>query len=74
LLIPEQQAVEISPAVGEPHRIAAVTHLDGGELLPGLRVELQDISSVITRGCKLSSRAGLAGSAVRQRQAQPDPG
>jgi hypothetical protein len=46
LLIPEQQAVEISPAVGEPHRIAAVTHLDGGELLPGLRVELQDISSV----------------------------
>ena len=43
LLIPEQQAVEIWPAAGEPHRMAAVTHLDGGELLPGLRIELQDI-------------------------------
>ena len=43
LLIPEEQAVEIWPAVSEPHRIAAVTHLDGGELLPGLRLELQEI-------------------------------
>ena len=43
LLIPEEQAVEIWTAIGEPHRIAAVTHLDGGELLPGLRLELQEI-------------------------------
>ena len=43
LLIPEEQAVEIRTATGEPYRIAAVTHLDGGELLPGLRLELQEI-------------------------------
>lgn len=43
LLIPEQQAVEIWPAVGEPHPMAAVTHLDGAGLLPGLRIELQEI-------------------------------
>ena len=43
LLIPEEHAVEIWTATGEPHRIAAVTHLDGGELLPGLRLELQEI-------------------------------
>ena len=43
LLIPEERAVEIWTATGEPHRIAAVTHLDVGELLPGLRLELQEI-------------------------------
>jgi hypothetical protein len=35
--------VEIWPAVGKPHRIASVIHLDGGELRQGLRVELSEI-------------------------------
>ncbi|MEX0589131.1 MAG: Uma2 family endonuclease [Cyanobium sp.] len=46
LLIPEQQAVEIWLAAGEPHRIAAAVQLDGGELLPGLRIELKEIWQV----------------------------
>ena len=46
LLIPEEQAVEVWPAAGEPRRIEAATQLDGGQLLPGLRLELQDIWQV----------------------------
>jgi hypothetical protein len=46
LLIPEEQAVEIWPPAGEPHRIAAAVQLDGGELLPGLRIALKEIWQV----------------------------
>ena len=46
LLIPEERAVEVWPAASEPHRIEAATLLDGGQLLPGLRIELQDIWQV----------------------------
>ena len=46
LLIPEEQAVEIWPVASEQHRIEAATLLDGGQLLPGLRIELQDIWQV----------------------------
>jgi Uma2 family endonuclease len=46
LLIHEEQVVEIWPAAGEPHRIAAAVQHDGGELLPGLRIDLQDIWQV----------------------------
>jgi len=46
LLIPEERAVEIWPVASEPHRIEAATQLDGGQLLPGLRIELQDIWQV----------------------------
>ena len=43
LLIPEERAVEVWPVASEPHRIEAATLLDGGQLLLGLRIELQDI-------------------------------
>ena len=46
LLIPEERAVEVWPVAGEPYRIEAATQLDGGQLLPGLRIELQDIWQV----------------------------
>jgi Uma2 family endonuclease len=46
LLIPEERAVEVWPVASEPHRIEAATLLDGGQLLPGLRIELQDIWQV----------------------------
>ena len=46
LLIPEERAVEVWPLASEPHRIEAATQLDGGQLLPGLRIELQDIWQV----------------------------
>jgi Uma2 family endonuclease len=46
LLIPEERAVEVWPLACEPHRIEAATQLDGGQLLPGLRIELQDIWQV----------------------------
>ena len=46
LLIPEERAVEVWPEASEPHRIEAATLLDGGQLLPGLRIELQDIWQV----------------------------
>nr|WP_315859780.1 Uma2 family endonuclease [Cyanobium sp. Aljojuca 7D2] len=46
LLIPEERAVELWPVAGEPYRIEAATQLDGGQLLPGLRIELQDIWQV----------------------------
>ena len=43
LLIPEERAVEVWPVASELHRLEAATLLDGGELLPGLRLELQEI-------------------------------
>ena len=46
LLIPEELAVEVWPVASELHRIEAATLLDGGQLLPGLRIELQDIWQV----------------------------
>ena len=46
LLIPAEQAVEIWPAQGEPQRIDAATGLDGGELLPGLQLNLTAIWQV----------------------------
>ena len=46
LLIPEERSVEVWPVAGEPYRIEAATQLDGGQLLPGLRIELQDIWQV----------------------------
>jgi Uma2 family endonuclease len=46
LLIPAEQAVEIWPAQGEPQRIDAATGLDGGELLPGLQLNLTAIRQV----------------------------
>ena len=46
LLIPEERAVEVWPVASEPHRIEAATQLDGGQFLPGLRIELQDIWQV----------------------------
>ena len=46
LLIPEERAVEVWPVASELHRIEAATLLDGGQLLPGLRIEQQDIWQV----------------------------
>jgi len=46
LLIPEERSVEVWLVAGEPYRIEAATQLDGGQLLPGLRIELQDIWQV----------------------------
>jgi Uma2 family endonuclease len=46
LLIPAEQAVEIWPAQGEPRRIDGATRLDGGELLPGLHLNLTAIWQV----------------------------
>jgi len=45
LLIPEERAVEIWPAIGaaEPQRVDAATELDAGPLFPGLRIDLQEI-------------------------------
>ena len=49
LIIPEQRAVEIWPAgreagpPGPAQRLEQATHLEGGELLPGLVVELQEL-------------------------------
>ena len=48
LLIPDQQAVEIWPAIGaaEPQRVDAATELDAGPLFPGLRIDLEEIWTV----------------------------
>nr|WP_254952577.1 Uma2 family endonuclease [Cyanobium sp. Cruz-8H5] len=48
LLIPEQQAVEVWPALGGdgPARLDAATSLDAGPLFPGLQIELQEIWQV----------------------------
>ena len=48
LLIPDQQAVEIWPAIGaaEPQRVDVATELDAGPLFPGLRIDLEEIWTV----------------------------
>jgi Uma2 family endonuclease len=48
LLIPDQQAVEIWPAIGaaEPQRVDAATELEAGPLFPGLRIDLEEIWTV----------------------------
>jgi len=47
LLFPEQRAVEIWQANGEgepgPQRLEGATQLEGGELFPGLVLELEEI-------------------------------
>jgi Uma2 family endonuclease len=42
-LLPEERAVEIWSACGEPRRLEEAECLDGGEVLPGLRLELAEI-------------------------------
>ena len=46
LLLPEQQAVEICRAPSDPGSAAPPERLEGGELLPGLRLELAEIWAV----------------------------
>ena len=48
LLIPDQQAVEIWPSIGEaePQRVDAAAELDAGPLFPGLRIDLEEIWTV----------------------------
>ncbi len=43
LLFPEQRAVEIWRPGAEPQRLEAAEVLEGGEVLPGLRLELEEI-------------------------------
>ena len=43
LLIPHQQAVEVWPASGEPHRLESVSVLEGGLDFPGLQLQLDEI-------------------------------
>ena len=43
LFLPEERAVEIWSACGEPRRLEEAECLDGGEVLPGLRLELAEI-------------------------------
>jgi Uma2 family endonuclease len=43
LLLPEQRAVEIWQPGAEPQRLEGAQVLEGGELLPGLRLELEEI-------------------------------
>jgi len=43
LLFPEQRAVEIWRPGGEPQRLEAAEVLEGGDVLPGLRLELEEI-------------------------------
>jgi Uma2 family endonuclease len=43
LLFPEERAVEIWRAGAESQRLEGAEVLGGGELLPGLRLELEEI-------------------------------
>jgi Uma2 family endonuclease len=43
LLFPEQRAVEVWQPGAEPQRLETVEVLEGGDLLPGLRLELEEI-------------------------------
>jgi len=43
LLLPEEQAVEIWPAAGEPQRLEGAGPLAGDPLLPGLQLDLAEI-------------------------------
>lgn len=46
LLISEQQAVEVWSAAAEPQRLEGLAMLDGGALLPGLQIVLDEIWQV----------------------------
>jgi Uma2 family endonuclease len=43
LLFPEQRAVEIWRPGAEPQRLEPAEVLEGGDVLPGLRLELEEI-------------------------------
>lgn len=43
LLLPDERAVEIWTASGEPQRMELAEWLEGGEVLPGLRLELAEL-------------------------------
>lgn len=43
LLIPHDQAVEVWPASGAPHRLASADVLDAGAEFPGLQLHLAEI-------------------------------
>jgi Uma2 family endonuclease len=43
LLLPDEQAVELWSAGGEPQRLERVTALDGGAAIPGLKLDLAEI-------------------------------
>ncbi len=43
LLLPEQRAVEVWPASGEPQRINEAELVDGGPEFPGLKLALAEI-------------------------------
>jgi Uma2 family endonuclease len=46
LLFPDQRAVELWRPGGEPQRIESAEVLEGGDALPGLRLELEEIWAV----------------------------
>ena len=46
LLIPEQQAVEVWPASGEPQRFEGITLLEAGPEFPDLQLRLEEIWAV----------------------------
>lgn len=46
LLFPEQRAVELWRPGAEPQRIESAEVLEGGDLLPGLYLELEEIWAV----------------------------
>ena len=46
LLFPEQRAAELWRPCAEPQRIESAEVLEGGDLLPGLRLELEEIWAV----------------------------
>ena len=43
LLLPDERAVEIWPASGEPQRLEQATHLEAGSEFPGLCLDLEEI-------------------------------
>ena len=43
LLIPQDQAVEVWPASGSPHRLASADVLDAGAEFPGMQLQLAEI-------------------------------
>jgi len=43
LLLPHEQIVELWPASGEPQRLEGATHLNGGDVIAGLRLDLAEL-------------------------------
>ena len=43
LLLPHEQIVELWPASGEPQRLEGATHLNGGAMIAGLRLDLAEL-------------------------------